>query len=62
MTYFHPAWLEHQKELTPGSSITIPWKNFGLLSGPGQVEITASNVGALHTGVIIGARRIQQGL
>jgi len=34
----------------------------GLLQGPGQVEITAFNMGALYTGVIIGARRVQQRL
>ena len=52
------ATFEIRKELTPGSSFTIPWKEFDVMKGPGQVEIIATNVGSLYTGVIIGARRI----
>jgi hypothetical protein len=33
-------------------------KEFGLMRGPGQVEIKATNLGSLYTGVIVGARRI----
>ena len=52
------ATFEIRKELTPGSSVTIPWKEFGLMKGPGQVEIIATNIGSLYTAVIVGARRI----
>ena len=50
--------FEIRKELSPGSSVTIPWKEFGLMKGPGQVEVTATNAGSLYTGVIVGARRV----
>jgi len=41
-----------------GSSFTVPWKEFGLMQGPGRVEITATNVGSLHVGVVAGAVKI----
>jgi len=50
--------FEIRKELAPGSSVTIPWKDFGTMKGPGQVEITATNLGSLYTGVIVGARLV----
>jgi|GEM_PF-3345493 len=52
------ATFEIRKELSPGSSVTIPWKEFGLMKGPGQVEVAATNLGSLYTGVTIGARRV----
>jgi hypothetical protein len=50
--------FEIRKQLSTGSSVTVPWRDFGLMKGPGQVEITATNLGSLYTGVIIGARRV----
>jgi hypothetical protein len=55
---FSTGTFEIRKELSPGSSITIPWREFGLMKGPGQVEVTATNAGSLYTGVIVGARRV----
>ena len=51
------ATFEIRKGLSPGNSVTIPWKEFGLMKGPGQVEVAATNLGSLYTVVIIGARR-----
>jgi len=55
---FFASTFEIRKELSPGSSVTIPWRDFGLTNGPGHVEITATKLGSLYTGVIVGARRV----
>jgi hypothetical protein len=52
------ASFEIKQNLSPGSSITVPWKDFGLMQGPGSVSVTATNKGSLYTGVIAGAMRI----
>ncbi|MBI3704553.1 MAG: hypothetical protein HY244_12085 [Rhizobiales bacterium] len=52
------ASFEIKQNLPPGSSVTVPWKDFGPMQGPGSVSVTATNKGSLYTGVIIGATRI----
>ena len=50
--------FEIRQSLPPGGSVTVPWKEFGPMQGPGNVSVIATNKGSLYTGVIIGATRI----
>jgi len=49
--------FEIRQNLPPGASITIPWRDFGLMQGPGSVSILATNKGSFYTGVVVGAMR-----
>jgi hypothetical protein len=49
--------FEIRQNLPPGASITIPWKDFGLMQGPGSVTILATNKGSFYTGVVVGAMK-----
>jgi hypothetical protein len=50
--------FEINKDLSPGSSVTVPWKEFGPMQGPRTITIMVTNRGSLYTGVYVGARRV----
>jgi hypothetical protein len=49
---------EIRQNFSPGSWVSIPLADFGIIGGPAWMRVTAQNIGSLYTAVIIGATRV----